>query len=614
MAITHIELRHKFATFWESRGHKEVPAITLVPQNDPTTLFTGSGMQQFVPNLLGEPHPQGNRLYNIQPCLRAQDIEEVGDNRHTTAFEMMGNWSLGDYFKKDQLNWLFEFFTKELGLDPHKLYVSVFAGEGNLPADDASIEIWKEIYKKYNIDAKVGERIVKYDAKKNWWSRGGPPDTTPVGDPCGPDSEVFYDFGEEYKFHENSAWKDEACHMNCDCGRYIEIGNSVFMQYRKEGQGNFKELENKNVDFGGGLERILAACYDNPDVFMTDLYQKIIAITEKISGKSYSEESNKPMMRIIADHMKAAVFVIHAGVLPSNKEHGYVLRRLLRRSMVKMYTLRGQMTTAAEFTKIAEAILETYDGIQGIDKAAEASHVISVISNEMERFGKSLDRGLKEIKKMDTVDAKAAFDLYQSYGFPVEITEELLQEKGLSINKEEFRAEFDKHRDLSRSSSAGKFKGGLADSSDQTLKYHTATHLLHQALHDVLGDSVRQEGSNITPERLRFDFFAETKLSDEQVKQVEQIINGKIEAALPVAFEVLPKADAEKLGARSFFKEKYPDMVKVYFIGSDKDHMADAYSKEYCGGPHVSNTKDIGKLTLSKYKTIGANMYRIYAE
>jgi alanyl-tRNA synthetase len=619
MKLSHRDIRNRFKHFWEERGHKEVPPIPLIPQNDPTTLFTGSGMQQFVPNLLGEPHPQGTRLFNIQRCIRAQDIEEVGDNRHDTCFEMMGNWSLGDYFKKEQLNWFYDFLTNKeygLGLDPHRLYASVFKGEGSIPKDEESIEILKEIFKKFGIEAKVGEagdkeRITIYNAKKNWWSRAGLPAEMPPGEPGGPDSEVFYDFGEEYHFHENSPWKDEPCHVNCDCGRFIEIGNSVFVQYKKADDGSFQKLPKQNVDFGGGIERIAAAVNNDPDIFTTDLYSEIIKETEKVTDKKYEGE-NKVAMRVIADHLKGAVFLIVDGVRPSNKEQGYVLRRLLRRAAVKMHKLKGNLEF--NFDEITDSILKTYDKVQAIDRASQKEMVVSVINEEMDKFKKSLDKGLKEIQKLNLseVTGKFAFDLYQNFGFPFELTEELLREKGHTIDREQFKSEFEKHRNLSRSASAGKFKGGLADHSEQVVRYHTATHLIHQALFDVLGNDIRQEGSNITGERLRFDFYSSVKPSHEDIKKVENIVNEKIKSALPVNFKIMPKEEANKVGAKSFFREKYPDMVKVYYIGADDP--AAAYSKEFCGGPHVSNTKDIDHIEIYKLEKIGSNLYRVYAK
>ncbi len=585
---THLELRKAFKDFWEEKNHKEVPPISLVPKEDPTTLFTGFGMQQLVPYLLGEPHPLGKKLFNIQPCFRAQDIEEVGDNRHTTFFEMMGNWSLGTYFKEGQLSWLWDFYMNVIKLPKEKLYVTVFEGYKNIPADNESYEIWKKLGVPEN-------HIFKYGPDKNWWSRNGVPDNMPHGEPGGPDSEVFYEFD---SVKHNSKF-GEKCHPNCDCGRFLEVSNSVFMQYKKEKDGTFSELPNKNVDFGGGIERLAVAVNDNPDIFMTDLYQPVIHAIEKVTGKSYSDSENH--MRIVADHIKGAVFIIVEGVYPSNKEQGYILRRLLRRSLVKM----KQLSRDFDFKPVYESVLDIYDGVQNINKKEQLKTVSEVINDEVNRFSQTLERGLREIQKIKEVNGKVAFDLYQSYGFPLEITEELLGEKGKRIEKQEFYKEFEKHKQISRQSAKGKFKGGLVDEGRQTIKYHTATHLIHQALFDVMG-KVRQEGSNITSERLRFDFFSEKRPSQEDIKRVEEIVNQKIKESLPVRFEIMTKTKAEEIGALAFFKEKYGDRVKVYFV--------EDYSKEFCGGPHVKNTKEIGKVDIYKFEKIGSSLYRLYAK
>ena len=601
--FTHLDLRKKFADFWKEKNHKEVPPISLVPQNDPTTLFTGSGMQQLVPYLLGEVHPLGKRLYNIQPCFRSQDILEIGDNRHTTFFEMMGNWSLGDYFKKEQLSWFWQFLTQILGFDKKKLYVTVFAGDkkNNLAPDDESKKIWLELGVPEN-------HIFSYGPEKNWWSRTGVPDNMPDGEPGGPDSEVFYDFGQDLKLHEKSPYSSLKCHPNCDCGRFLEIGNSVFMQFKKTKNG-FEELPAKNVDFGGGLERILAAANNNPDVFLTEIYLPIIKNIEKIVDKKYENKDDKRKIRIIADHLKGAVFLIKSGVYPSNKERGYVLRRLLRRVTIKMYQLKGKKVLANDLNLAVEAIIEIYKNIYFEEKDLE--EIKPVIGEEIDRFNKTLEKGFYILQKIEKPTGKQVFDLYQSYGFPKELTEELLKEKGLTFDQKQFDQEFEKHRQLSRTASAGMFKGGLTDHSENTLRYHTATHLLHQALFDVLGESIRQEGSHITGERLRFDFYYLKKPTTEDLKEVEKIINQKIKEELPVNFVVLPKEEAYKIGAKAFFKEKYPDMVKVYYIGQS---LKTAYSKEFCGGPHVKNTKEIGKIEIFKFEKIGANLYRIYAK
>lgn len=592
MAMTHLQLRKLFSDFWKSKHHAWVPPIPLVPQNDPTTLFTGSGMQQLVPYLLGEPHPLGKKLYNIQPCIRVQDIEEVGDNRHDTFFEMMGNWSLGTYFKKEQLVWFWEFLTKELKLPKEKLYVSVFKGTKDIPQDSESYNVWKSL-------GVPEERIFKYGPDKNWWSRAGVPENMPAGEPGGPDSEVFYEFTQVK--HDPKFGKE--CHPNCNCGRFLEIGNSVFMQYKKIQDGSFSELPNKNVDFGGGLERILAALNNNPDIFLTDVFYPIIQPLEQFLSKSYKEERDKSDMRVIADHMKAASFIMLNGVRPSNKEQGYILRRLLRRSAVKMHKLAG-ISALEKLGIVCDAVLKTYD--------VSIHHMLikQIVTEEISKFKQSLNRGMREVSKIDKIDGKIAFDFYQSFGFPLEITEELFKEKGQVIDQKQFYGEFEKHKNLSRTASAGKFKGGLADHSEQTLKYHTATHLLHQALFDVLGNDIRQEGSNITVERLRFDFSSPQKPQPPQIKKVEEIINKKVKESLPVSFKIMPKEEAMKIEARAFFREKYPDTVKVYFVG---ESLEKAYSKEFCGGPHVTNTKDIGRIEIYKFEKIGSNLYRIYA-
>lgn len=594
MLTTHVKLRQLYANFWIKLGHKEVPSISLVPQNDPTTLFTGSGMQQLVPYLLGEIHPLGKKLYNIQPCFRSQDIDEVGDNRHTTFFEMMGNWSLGEYFKKDQITWFWEFLTKELRIEKQKLYVTVFEGDkkNNLPADTESIKVWKSL----GIDE---NHIFKYGPVKNWWSRAGVPDNMPLGEPGGPDSEVFYEF--THIAHDPKYGK--ICHPNCDCGRFMEIGNSVFMQYKKTEKG-FEVLPKKNVDFGGGLERILAALNNDPDVFLTDLYTPIIKAIEKVSNKQYQLDADKQKIRIIADHLKAATFLIKTGVFPANKERGYFLRRLLRRTSVKMLKLKGSTINALDLAPVIESIIKIYKNIYFENRDFEK--IEPVVEEEINRFNKTLNNGLKILEKIDNPSGKQVFDLYQSYGFPKELTEELLKEKNLNFDKKQFDEEFEKHKAMSRTSSAGMFKGGLADHSAKTINYHTATHLLHQALIDVMGETIRQEGSHITGERLRFDFYSPIKPTYEQIKQVELIINKKIQESLPVEFKIIPREKAYKIGARSFFREKYPEMVKVYFVGD--------YSKEFCGGPHVKNTLEIGQIKIFKFEKIGSNLYRVYAK
>lgn len=615
------QLRQAYLDFFEKRGHAIVPSSNLVPENDPTTLFTGSGMQPMVPYLLGQPHPKGKRIADSQKAFRSQDIEEVGDNRHTTFFEMLGNWSLGDYFKKDQLRWFFEFLTKEVGLQPERLFVTVFRGseELGIPRDTESVEIWKELFKEQSIEAKdvdfadkegmQGGRIFYYEEKKNWWSRAGEPKNMPAGEPGGPDSEVFYDFGEDLKLHEHSQFKDEQCHVNCDCGRFLEIGNSVFMQYQKQPDGSFTELPQKNVDFGGGLERILAASNENPDVFKTDLFSKIITEIEKASGKSYDD--NLVEMRVIADHLKAAVFLIKDGVRPANKEQGYFLRRLIRRAIVKLHKLNGSIDPAGLYSIADKGILATYDGVY-FDRSIDTKLIEEVLQTEAAKFSKSLDKGLRVLEKAAHIDGTFAFDLYQTYGFPLEITVELAQQKGQDVNIEEFRKEFQKHKDLSRTASAGMFKGGLQDASEITVKYHTATHLLQAALRKVLGTHVQQKGSNITGERLRFDFSHPQAVTEDEQKQIMEQINQWIKADLPVHRQEMSKQQALDSGAIAFFIEKYPDQVSVYTIGNDAD--TDWISKELCGGPHVARTSEIGELQWQKEQAVAAGVRRIYLQ
>lgn len=603
MGKRHYDLRNSFKKFWEEppKKHSAVMPASLVLKEDATTLFTSSGMQQLVPNLSGEPHPQGKRLYDIQPCFRAVDIDEVGDNRHTTFFEMMGNWSLGDYFKNEQLPWMWDFFTKIVGLPKDKLYVTVFEGGNGVVKDTESTEIWK------NLGVKESH-IHYYDAKKNWWSRAGTPDKMPPGEIGGPDSEVFYEFTD---VAHNKAF-GEHCHPNCDCGRFLEIGNSVFIQYRKEKDGTLSELPQKNVDYGGGLERILAASQNDPDIFKTDVFTNIITAIEEIAQTPYLNFNTQGAFRVIADHVKVACFLIKDGVIPSNKEHGYVLRRFLRRAAIKMRQLNGTFN-ADGFLTISRAVLSTYKKIH-FDIQKDETEISLVINDEIKRFSKTIDQGMKQIQKIDTISGKIAFDLYQSFGFPLEITEELAKEKGQEVDHAEFENEFNKHKTGSRTASAGMFKGGLADHSEQVVKYHTATHLLHQALRDVLGNEVRQEGSNITGERLRFDFSYSGKPTDEEVQKVETIINQKIKEKLPVHFEIMPKSKADEIGALSFFREKYGSEVKVYFVGGSTNSPQTAYSKEFCGGPHVENTSVIGSIKITKIKKIGSNLMRVYAE
>lgn len=621
------ELRQKFLKFFEERGHAIIPSASLVPLDDPTTLFTGSGMQPLVPYLLGKPHPKGRRLANSQKSFRAQDIEAVGDNRHTTFFEMLGNWSLGDYFKREQLKWFFEFLTKEIGLDVARLYVTCFRGNEALgiPRDEESAAIWQELFQKQDTDAEIvdfaerdgmrGGRIFYYDEKENWWSRFGAPQEMPPSDePGGPDSEAFWDFGEHLGFHGQSPRKNMSCHVNCDCGRFVEIGNSVFMEYKKTARG-FEKLEQRNVDFGGGLERMVAARNDDSDIFNVDLFDRLRTELEILSGKKYGEDQAVTRaFRIISDHMRASVFLIADGLRPSNIERGYILRRLLRRAA--RYALILELETGW-YKPVVSAATETYrDTYPELDNVEE---IQSVIGEELRKFEKVLERGLKEFQKLSSagkISGAQTFDLYQSYGFPIEMVEELTAEKGISIDRKGFEEEFQKHQEISRAGLDQKFGGhGLAGVSDEDARkhpdiwkmtrLHTATHLMHQALREVLGSAVKQMGSDINIERTRFDFTFSRKVTDEELKRIEGIVNQKISEDLPVKREVTSYAEAIKSGALAFFKEKYPDTVSVYSIGS--------YSRELCGGPHVSRTGEIGKFKILKEESVSAGARRIRA-
>lgn len=552
------EIREKYLKFFESKGHVVIPSAPLVPENDPTTLFTGSGMQPMLPYLLGQTHPLGTRLVDSQKCFRSQDIEEVGDNRHDTFFEMLGNWSLGDYFKEEQLAWFWEFLTQELKLPQEKLYVSVF------DEDKETAEIWKKL-------GVPKERIYFYGEEKNWWSRSGIRKNMPIGEPGGPDSEVFFDFGGD--IHKD-------CHPNCDCGRFMEIGNNVFMTYKKTNDG-FVPLEKKNIDFGGGLERLAAAANNNNDQFKTDLYWPIVQTIKT------DYEKNKTAIRIIADHIKASVFLITDGVLPGNKAQGYFLRRLLRRAAVKMQ----QLGLPLEFSQIIKAVFGIYPMY-----LKNFELVNSVIEEEISKFKKTLDLGLKMVGKVSN------FDLYQSYGFPKEVIQEL---RGDEFNEEEFEQEKQKHQDLSRTAGKGMFKGGLQDQSETTTRYHTATHLLHAALREVLGNSVSQKGSNITAERLRFDFSYPDKMTNDQIAEVERLVNQKIAEDITVERLEMRKDEALKMGAMAFFPEKYPDLTSVYKIGD--------FSLELCGGPHVASTGAVGKFKIDKEESAGSGIRRVYA-
>jgi len=595
--MTTKEIREKYIKFFVERNHKEIAPSPLVLENDPTTLFTSSGMQQMVPYLKGEPYPEGKRLVDSQPSLRLQDLEEVGDNRHTTFFEMLGNWSLGDYFKAEQLPWVWEFFTKELGLDPKRLFVSVFEGNDEVPKDTESYDIWLKIGVPKN-------HIFFYPAEKNWWSRAGAPDKMPVGEIGGPDSEVFYEF--ENISHDPAFGK--FCHPNCDCGKFLEIGNSVFMQYKKLENGKLEELPQKNVDFGGGLERIAAAIQGDPDVFKIDMFTGMMRkLTEEV-GVDYGADPKKDKsFRVIADHLRASVNLLAEGIIPGNKLQGYALRRLIRRAMFHFHLL-GSGISGSGVSHIAEDLRSHYPAVNKNWKFIEEN-----LNTEATRFESALKRGLARLTKAVSegvvIDGKFAFDLYQNDGFPLELTLEILNQNGMKfsdIEKNAFTTEFEKHKETSRSMSAGIFKGGLESKSDETItKLHTTTHLLHATLRKILGEHVSQKGSHITAERLRFDFSHPNKLTEEELKNVEDLINEKIKEDLPVTFKEMPLSEAIKSGALHFFAEKYGERVKVYKIGN--------FSMEICGGPHVTHTGEIGHVRIIKQEKIGSGLVRIYA-
>jgi len=622
------EIRTKYLEFFEKRGHTVIPSSALVPENDPTTLFTGSGMQPLIPYLLGQKHPSGSRLTNSQKCFRAEDIEEVGDNRHTTFFEMLGNWSLGDYFKKEQLPWFFEFLTGVVGLDPNRLYVTVFSGDpaNNIPKDEESIAIWKQLFAQKGIEAKdvdfgtvehaseigmsryarsgearQGGRIFAYDVKKNWWSRAGAPQNMPAGEPGGPDSEVFYDFQTE---HDPSYGKE--CHPNCDCGRFLEIGNSVFMEYQKQDDGSFAKLAQRNVDFGGGLERIVAASNGNSDIFTIDTLSVVIKKIEELSGANYA--GNQKPFRVIADHIRGAVFMIGDGVLPSNTDRGYFVRRLLRRAVRYADVLNMKQ---GKFAELALPVIEGYAGHYPELHEYEAL-IKETIQKEESRFRETLANGLREFEKLSqgNISGRDAFNLYQSYGFPLEVTLDLSKEKGIEVDENGFAEEFKKHQEISRAGAEKKFKGGLADTKEETVRLHTAHHLLLAALRQVLGNHVHQRGSNITAERLRIDFSHPKKMSAEELKQAEDLVNQKIAENLDMIRKEMPKEEAMRLGAEMEFGVKYGDMVSVYMA---QDEQGNIFSKEFCGGPHAEGTGELGHFKILKEEAVSAGIRRIRA-
>ena len=653
------EIRQKFLKFQVKNGHKVIQPAPLVLEGDPTTLFTGSGMQPLLPYLLGEEHPDGKRLCDSQPSMRLQDIEDVGDPRHTTVFEMLGNWSLGDYFKEEQIRNFFEFLTKVVGLDPEKIYVTCFIGNEKygIPKDTEAAEIWQKVFKEAGIEAgiaeigsaekgdkrgiKPGERIFFYDDHENWWSRGGGCETTPIGDPCGPDSEVFYDFGEDKQDVE----KYGQAHPASDGARFMEIGNQVFMQYRRLEDGSFEELEKKNVDFGGGLERIAAAAIGSFDVFKISLMKPITDKLEEISGKSYDNNTNE--MRVIADHIRGAYLLAAQGLVPSNKAQGYAMRRLLRRAILRALDLGISSNFLAEIVPIvAENYTDLPDSI-----LTHRENALGVMLKEEVAFRKTLSRGLRELFKLSrqskqdflgtgstrpvvTGESPLAtsvvtsgapqetrcrlsghdlFKLQDTYGFPMELSVEECYREGIELSEnylKEFEEALKEQRERSQTASKGMFKGGLEDHGEQTVKYHTATHLLLAALQKLVAPDIAQKGSNITADRVRFDFNCDHKLTSEEISAVEKQVNEWIEADLPVVFDEYDKAYArDTLKAHGQFWDKYPEKLKVYTIGDFDSPI----SREVCGGPHVEHTGMIGKFKIKKEESSSAGVRRIKA-
>lgn len=579
-----IELRRKYIEYFKRNGHKEIPSAPVVPENDPTVLFTTAGMHPLVPYLLGEPHPQGKRLTDYQKCIRTGDIDSVGDPCHLTYFEMMGNWSLGDYFKDESIKMSYNFLKDELGFDMDKISVTVFAGEDGIPRDEEAANAW----------ANMGiprDRIFYLGREDNWWG--------PAGEtgPCGPDTEIFFDTGKP-KCSEN-------CNPSCGCGKYLEIWNNVFMQYNKTKDGKYEPLKQKNVDTGLGLERVISLLQGKNNVYETELFADVIAKIQELA-KNFNINS----ARIIADHLRASIFMIIDGVRPSNVEQGYVLRRLLRRVIRHMRKVEidpSEISTLVE--KFVEIMAEMYPEVP-----ANKDTIIEVIKEEKDKFVKTLEHGEKEFIKnaektkaegKEKLDGEVVFRLYDTFGFPPEMTAELAEEKGLKIDMNEFEELFKKHQEISRAGSEAKFKGGLADHSEKTTAYHTATHLLHKALQIVLGEHATQKGSNITAERLRFDFMNPQKLTPEELKKVEDIVNEQIKRDLPVTCEEMSLEDAQKSGATGLFANKYGDKVKVYTIGD--------FSKEICGGPHVDRTGKLGHFKIIKEEAVSAGVRRIKA-
>lgn len=583
------ELRKKYIEFFKKKNHIEISTSSLIPENDPSVLFTTAGMHPLVPYLLGESHPSGKRLTDVQKCLRTGDIDEVGDTSHLTFFEMLGNWSLGDYYKDEAVRMSYEFLTNELGIPKEKLSVTCFEGDDKIGKDLETAKVWEEL----GIDR---DRIFFYGRSENWW---GPAGRT---GPCGPDTEIFYDTGKEKC--------SDSCGPACNCGKYLEIWNNVFMGYNKDKDGNYTELEQKNIDTGLGLERVLAIMNGKTSVYDTELFDGIIKKIEEISGKKYDETTSKEF-RVIADHLRAATFVLgdDKAVTPSNVDQGYILRRLIRRTSRE---LRKLGVEGSKMVEISETIINQYkDAYPELSKNKE--FILSEVGKEEQVFNKTIDKGLKVAESIFDMIGDApilsgglAFKLYDTFGFPIELTRELAEEKGKEVDIGGFYDKFKEHQEKSRQGAAQKFKGGLADNNEETTKLHTATHLLNAALRKVLGDEVYQRGSNINPERLRFDFSYNRKLTSDELSQVVKLVNEAIQANLPVKCEEMTLDEAKKIGAIGVFEERYDEKVKVYSIGE--------FSKEICGGPHVENTSELGEFSILKEQSSSAGVRRIKAK
>ena len=583
-----IEIRNKYLEFFKRHGHAVIPSAPLIPENDPSVLFTTAGMQPLVPYLLGEKHPEGTRLTDFQKCLRTNDIDEVGDNRHLTYFEMLGNWSLGDYFKEESIAMSFEFLTKELGIPVEKLSVTCFAGDEDCQRDEVTASCWKK--------AGIPEdRIYYFGKDDNWWIAG-------EEGPCGPDTEMFYDTGKP-KCSEN-------CNPSCGCGKYVEIWNNVFMEFFKTKDGKYTKLKQHNVDTGLGLERMAMLLQGKENPFDTELFKPVMDKLQELAGKNDSIESR----RIVAEHLRASMMIIQDGGLPSNVDRGYILRRLIRRMVRHLRKLQINLNELGELIDLnIDTLKEMYPELhQNSDK------IKSVIIEEKDKFEKTLERGEREFNKIvnrmknegqDTISGQDLFTLYETYGFPPEVTQDLAREAGLKVDTTEFDKLFKEHQEKSRMGSEQKFKGGLAGTGEQEVRYHTATHLLNAALKVILGKDVHQKGSNITPERMRFDFSCDHKLTDDEKKKVEDLVNEWIAQGLDVKCEEMKKDDAIKSGAECMFIEKYPDIVTVYSIGNDKETV----SKELCGGPHVKNTSELGHFKIKKEEASSAGVRRIKA-